>query len=168
MECYVCKRTENEFRQIFQDKLASLQAEKSNLEDDLKNIKNKYAEENGFTDESKNILKTIDKKYLELKFHSYLESEKIFIELDKNLVLIKNYYNKYRPQILFTKPGYNYSQAKQYNEITINDILEQYLLEPIEKRYESIQKEIEKKICAIDPYIKKIEETKCFFLYSDV
>jgi hypothetical protein len=168
MECYICKRTENEFRKIFQDKLTSLETERSNLENALKNVKNKYADENGFTYESKNILKTIDKKFLELKFYSYLESEKIFNELDENLIMLKNYYKKYNPQILFDKHGYNHKQAKQYNEITMNNILEQYLLEPIEKRYDSIKKEIENKINGIDPYIKKIKETESFFFEIDV
>jgi chromosome segregation ATPase len=168
MEYYICKRTEDEFKQIFSDKLVSLETERSNLESDLKNVKEKYAEKNGFTDESKNILKTIDKKFLELKFYSYLESENIFNELDKNIIILKNYYNKYNPKILFDKPDYTYKQIKQHSEITINDILGHYLLEPIEERYKSIKTEIENKINSIDPYIKKIKETKNFFFEIDV
>jgi hypothetical protein len=156
MECYICKRTEDEFKKIFLDKLASLEEEKSLLEDKIDKIKEIYAKENGFTDESKNILKKIDKKFLELKFHSYLENEKVFDELDENLILLKNYYINYRPQI------------KEYNGITINDILEQFLLEPFEDRYERIKKEIEKKISDINPYIEKINETKSFFFEIDV
>jgi hypothetical protein len=168
MKCYICKRTEDEFRKIFLDKLTLLETEKLNLENDLKNIKEKYAKESGFTDENKNLLRKIDKKYLELKFHSYLENEKIFNDLDKNLIILNNYYNKYKPQILIDKSGYNYKQTKQYTEITVHDILDQYFLEPIDNRYESIKKELENKINSIIPYIEKIKETKNFFFEIDV
>jgi hypothetical protein len=151
MECYICKRTEEEFKKIFMDKLDSLEAERIKLENDFENVKENYAKENGFTDVNKNLVKSIDKKYLELKFRTYLESEKIFNDLDNNICILKDYYNKYRPQM------------KHYNEFTINDILESYLLEPIEERYKSIKDGIEKKINNLNPYIKTIKETKLFF-----
>jgi hypothetical protein len=168
MECYICKRTEDEFRKIFLNKLALLESEKTKLENDLRNVKDNFAIENDFTEANKNLLSGIDQKYLELKYYVYLESNNIFNDLDKNLLLLKNYYEKYRPQILIDSPDYSYKQAKQYNEITLTDILNQYLLEPFDERYKHIKDNIEKKINDITPYIEKIKETKNFFFEIDV
>jgi hypothetical protein len=167
MKCYICKREEAEFANIFKAKLEILKQELQELYKKESDLKDTYAKENGFTTEILQALETIDEKYLALKYNSYVENQGIFDELDKNIIILKNYYIKYNPPIASSKDVYrHYGQTTL--DITLKDILDAYRLEPLDYRLDPLQKKLQKKINAILPIIKQIENTGSYFFETEV
>jgi DNA-binding transcriptional MerR regulator len=168
MECYICHRNENEFKKIFAEKLIVLEDEIKNLNEELNNLKDKFAKEKGFTEENKQMLKNIDNKYLTIKYNSYLENRILFSEMENRLPILEEYYNEFNNIIRYYQGNVVLPlRNKHTQEITFNDILESYVSEPFDFRIEKQKKELENKIETIVPYIEKIKETHNFFFEMD-
>jgi hypothetical protein len=101
MQCYFCKRDENEINKAFSMEIQF-------LEKKIFDIKNKI-EKKGikliksiFTDESFNKLKNIDVNLLSMQIKYFMENYKVLIKLEPNLELLKTYILEYDPEIACT------------------------------------------------------------------
>jgi inorganic pyrophosphatase len=128
MKCAFCKRDENEIKSAITPVINNLQRQIKKLENEVKDIRENYAERKGFTSENFKKVKVINEKYLKMKMSAFLLNKFKIIEIEPNSELLLNYYYNYKPSI-------------NRHVDTLNDLMNVYLEEPTKER---LDMEIEK------------------------
>jgi hypothetical protein len=126
MRCGFCKKDENEIKDIIVPVINDLQRQ-------VKDVNENYAERNGFTLKNFEKVKTINKKYLKLKMSAFLMNRFRIIDMEPNSELLLHYYNNYKP-------------STNCHIDTLNDLMNAYLKEPTKERLDMEIEKIERDI----------------------
>ncbi len=150
--CWFCKNTEdfflaqkNELLKIIDQKLLDCKK----IEDSIIEI---TKEKLGFSDISMEKVKSIPKVYSEMTLNAVLENKDNFIKLEPNLNIVLDYCMKYGKR----------------NCKTVNEVIEFYLLEPIESRYCNELRQNEIKRNQLLQRKQKLEGIKTFFIEKEI
>lgn len=146
--CWLCKNTEKFFLKQKEDLLKSIEQELSECEKIEASIIDVTKEKLGFTDESKEKVKSIQKVYSEMTLNAVLENKDNFLKLEPNLSTVLDYCLKY---------GYR-------NLKTIGAVIENYLAEPLENRYANELRQNENRKLSLLQRKEKLEGIKTFFI----
>jgi hypothetical protein len=120
MKCAFCKRDESEISEVFVPLINNIEINISKLEFKIKDIKEKYAKENGFTDDNFAKAKNINENILKIKINAFMDNLEPFVNMEKNTQLLKIYLEKYNPKVS--------------KEETLNKLVDLYVEEPTETR----------------------------------
>jgi hypothetical protein len=153
MECYFCKRDQNEINKVFASIINNFKIEISKYDSKIKSYKEEYARKNGFTNDNFEKVKNIDKNLLKIKINAFMDNLEPFINMDKNLQLLKDYFNTYSPDI-------------QENE-TLYKLMNLYISEPTETRLGNKSFLYVKERDKLSRYIKEIEEKNKLIAVDD-
>jgi hypothetical protein len=129
MECYFCKKDENEIINILTPVIKKIEEKISKLDTQIDIIKEKYTKE--FSNENIEKVKKINKNLLNIKINAFLDNLEPFLNMDNNLQLLKIYFEKYNPNI--SKGDILGNLVNLYilepTEIRLNNALNQYIQE---------------------------------------
>jgi rubrerythrin len=154
MKCDICNREENEFKAKFAPIIKNFQKQIEKIDEDIKNTKEIYAKNNGFTNDAFDKIKSINKSIMEMKINAFLGNKESFLKLEPNLEMLYTYITKYRPQIS--------------NENTLQNLSDIFVLEPNETRYSRQIYEITYKKDALIKTIETIKNKKGLFYEVEV
>ena len=146
--CWFCKNTEDFFLQQKEELLQSIDKELFDYDNFEKSIVDITKEKFGFTDEQKDKVKSIKPEFTSMTMSAVLENKDSFIKLEPNLKIIINYYSK------FINKNFKF----------VNEVIQNFLSEPIEDRYkgELVRNSSNKKLLLERK--AKLEEIKTFFI----
>ena len=151
-QCWFCKNTEDFFLQQKEDLLKSIEKKLLDFEDFEKSIIDITKEKLGFTDELKEKAKSIKNEYSSMTLNAVLENKDSFLKLEPNLEIILNYCSKY---------------GKRYFR-TVNDVIQEFILEPVESRYTNELRQNETKRKSLLEKKEKLEQIKTFFIEKEI
>ncbi|MBQ8678911.1 MAG: hypothetical protein IJ688_14950 [Treponema sp.] len=151
-KCWFCKNTEDYFIQQKEELLQSIEKELIECDTFEKNIIDTTKEKFGFTDDIKNKVRTIKAEYASMTLNAVLENKESFIKLDSNLETVINYY-------------YKFGNKKAKN---INDVIQDFLLEPTEQRYKRELSNNESKKKSLLERKSELEKIKTFFVEKEI
>ena len=143
MQCCFCKRDEISIEAIFSPIIEMLEMKIHVLDQEINNKKQDFRNNNGFTSQNFDKIKKIDKNLLDIEIKYFKENYDVFIKLDENLILLKNYVNEHNPNIA--------------EKDKLNSLIKSYLNEPTDDIFNPIIKDINDKKNDI---IKDIKEIK--------
>ncbi len=151
-QCWFCKNTEDFFLQQKEDLLKSIDKKLLDCEDFEKSIIDITKEKLGFTDELKEKAKSIKNEYSSMTLNAVLENKDSFLKLEPNLEIILNYCSKYGKR----------------NFRTVNDVIQEFILEPVESRYTNELRLNETKRKSLLEKKEKLEQIKTFFIEKEI
>lgn len=151
-KCWFCKNTEDYFIQQKEELLQSIEKELIECDNFEKNIIDTTKENFGFTDDTKNKVRTIKAEYASMTLNAVLENKESFIKLDSNFETVINYY-------------YKFGNKKAKN---INDVIQDFLLEPTEQRYKRELSNNEFKKKSLLERKSELEKIKTFFVEKEI
>ena len=150
--CWFCKNTEDFFLTQKDELIKSIEKELSDCEQFEKDIVKLTKEKLGFTDESKSKVRKIQSVYSEMILNAVLENKDNFIKLEPNLNIVLDYCLKYGKR----------------NLKTVNEVIENYLEEPVESRYANELSQNEYKKNGLLQKKEKLESIKTFFIEKEI
>ena len=151
-QCWFCKNTEEFFLKQKEELLKSIEQEISECEKNEKSIFDITKEKLGFTDEKKNKVREIRQEYSEMTLNAVLENKQSFIRLEPNLGIVLEYFQKYI----------------NCNSKFVKDVIEQFLLEPIESRYAHELRQNKDKKTQLLQRKEQLESIKTFFIEKEI
>ena len=150
--CWFCKNTEDFFLTQKKELLEKLDKELLECEKFEDSIVEITKEKLGFTNSLKEKVKGIAKVYSEMTLNAVLENKDNFIKLEPNLNIVLDYCLKYGKR----------------NLKTVNEVIEEYLAEPVESRYSNELRQNENKKNQLLQKKEKLEEIKTFFIEKEI
>ena len=151
-QCWVCKNTEEYFLKQKEELIKSIEQEIAECDNFEKTIIDTTKERLGFTDAAKERVKSIKPEYASMTLNAVLENKDSFIKLDPNLETIINYCHN--------------SYTRNYK--TVNDVIQDFLLEPKEDRYKSDLSRNESKRKSLLNKKAELEKINTFFFEKEI
>jgi hypothetical protein len=99
MQCFVCGRDGSKIESAFEEIAKNFKSQIAELDKQLNETRDAFAQENGFMKENIIKLHNINDSILAMKINAFMENEASFLKLDNNLEILSNYIKKYHPQI---------------------------------------------------------------------
>jgi hypothetical protein len=164
----VCGKTENETKEIIENIIRKLQDKFSsniNLIEDTSEVKmiEKYSQENGFTEENKILVHSIDNNLKEMGVKAFLENYNTFINMEKKLEILYKY--------ICNKNVTHYNEKPQ----NIKKLIELFCNEPDENKIKHIKNERSRIISSIENEnkdigiaIEKLKKTDKYFFERNI
>lgn len=152
--CWICKNSEEYFLKQKKEILDSINKAVKNCDNFKNNIYDITKEKLGFTDESKEKVRNIQKAYCEMTLDAVLANQNSFLQLEPNLEVIYSYCSRYI--------------CNKSNFKTVQDAIEQYLQEPLEERYISEIRENDNNRNALLKKREQLEKIKTFFIEKEI
>ena len=121
MKCDICGKEGTEFKEKFTQIIQNFQEQIGKIDQDIKSTREIYAKENGFTKDTFDKIKNINKNIMQMKINAFLGNKESFLKLEPNLEILYTYITKYHPQI--------------NNESSLQSLSDMFRLEPNETRY---------------------------------
>jgi len=119
MECFFCNRNENELNIVFKPIIERIESQIARYNHKIDTIKENFAKE--YSKENKEKVKKIDKNILKMKINALMDNLEPFLNIDKNLQILNNYFKKYK-DLSIPKNG------------TLEDLMNLFICEPEEIR----------------------------------
>jgi hypothetical protein len=154
MKCDICNRDENEFKAKFYQIIKDFQEQVSKIDEVIKNVRETYAKENGFTKDNFKKIKSINKNIMEIKINAFLGNKESFLKLEPNLEILYTYIIKHKPQIS--------------NEKILRDLSDMFVSEPNEIRFSRQIYEITFKKDVLIKTIETIENKNGVFYETEI
>lgn len=152
--CWFCKNTEDFFLNQKKDLLNNIEDQIKQCENFSTNIIETTKEKFGFSDEQKKKVKAIKTVYSEMTFNAVFENRSNFLQLEPNLLIIFEYFDK------FYKINANFK--------TVKDVIDMFLQEPVENRYSIELRNNERKLSQLKEQKNKLEKITTFFIEKKI
>jgi hypothetical protein len=148
MKCYICHRDESQIKNVITAMINNLNDTLRSLQETLdENTLDSYEKQciadNGFTEENKNVLLSIDDKIKEISINGFRENKPFFISQAKDLAILYEYIEKQSIDI-----------QKCHK---INDLIMLFCAEPNEQRILELKGKLDNTISAIEAQKPEIE-----------
>jgi rubrerythrin len=150
----VCGRDDSEIRNTFEGIVKYFRVKIDEIDRQLNEIKEIYANENGFTKDNVEKLYKINNTILEMKISAFIGNRDSFLKLEPNLEILSNYFVKHHPQISL--------------ENNLQDLIEIFETEPNENRYKNKIMELNSKKTFLFDAIETIENHPGYFYEVEI
>lgn len=127
MQCYFCKRNEDEINNTFSQVFQNLENKIQELDTRIKNKKEDFQREYGFTEKNFEKLRNINKNISSMEIKYVMEKYDVFRQVEVNLELLKSYLNKFNPKIS--------------NSDNLENLINLFIEEPTDERLNPIIKD---------------------------
>jgi glutaredoxin len=125
MKCDFCKRDQDELKEIFSPIFKEIENEIKFFENKIKNNKEDFSKDNGFTKNSFDKADKINDIILNMKIETVLGDIDNFLKLDINIAILYKYLKDFKPEISYEK--------------SIKDLLIMFKDEPTKERLQKIE-----------------------------
>ncbi|MDR1748346.1 MAG: hypothetical protein LBR47_04735 [Spirochaetaceae bacterium] len=172
MKCSICGKTESDIKKIITDIITKLQSvlESTNASINAvsmdKNI-SEYTENNGFTTENKNKLKSINETIKAIKLNAFIENKDSFMQMEPKLEILYKYYTDKRNGFIPQSSYHSLTQTTPVRHLqniqinvstyTIGELIEYFCSEPDDGKITKLQSVFNKDTSRLKSQREEIE-----------